>query len=108
MVEDSTKKLVAIAAYGRTIAAALEQRGIDAAKVFESAGVHLPTTTDPMRRMSNAEISALFRESYKVTQDPYFGLFVADCFHIGIIYHIEFKILKQNECFGSLNFYRYT
>jgi AraC-like DNA-binding protein len=96
MVEDSTKKLVAIAAYGRTIAAALEQRGIDAAKVFESAGVHLPTTTDPMRRMSNAEISALFRESYKVTQDPYFGLFVADCFHIGNLHALGFALLASS------------
>ena len=96
MVDDSTKKLVAIAAYGRTIAAALEQRGIDAAKVFESAGVHLPTTTDPMRRMSNAEITALFRESYKITQDPYFGLFVADCFHIGNLHALGFALLASS------------
>ena len=96
MVEDSTEKPVAIAAYGRTIAAALEQRGIDAAKVFESAAVPLSTTSDPMRRMSNAEITALFRESYKVTQDPYFGLFVADCFHIGNLHALGFALLASS------------
>jgi len=96
MIEDSTDKPVAIAAYGRTIAAALWQRGVDAARVFDDAGVALPTTSDPMRRMSNAEITALFRESFKHTQDPYFGLFVADCFHIGNLHALGFALLASS------------
>jgi AraC-like DNA-binding protein len=96
MGADTADKPVAIAAYGRTIAAALEQRGIDAATVFESAGVPLSTTTDPMRRMSNVEITALYRESFKLTQDPYFGLFVADSLHISDLHALGFALLASS------------
>ena len=109
MSDDTGDKLVAIAAYGRTIAAALEQRGIDAAKVFERAGVPLSTTSDPMRRMSNAEISALFRESFKLTQDPYFGLFVADSLHISNLHALGFALLASSTlrdfCLRLENYY---
>ncbi len=96
MSNDTADKPVAMAAYGRSIAAALEQRGIDATQVFESAGVPLCTTSDPMRRISNAEISALFRESYKHTRDPYFGLFVADSFHIANLHALGFALLASS------------
>jgi len=109
MSADTADKPVAIAAYGRAIAAALEQRGIDAAKVFERAGVPLSTTSDPMRRMSNAEITALFRESFKLTQDPYFGLFVADSFHISNLHALGFALLASSTlrdfCLRLKNYY---
>jgi AraC-like DNA-binding protein len=109
MSVDAADKPVAIAAYGRAIAAALEQRGIDAAKVFESAGVSLSTTSDPMRRMSNAQISALFRESFKLTHDPYFGLFVADSFHIPNLHALGFALLASSTlrdfCLRLQNYY---
>jgi AraC-like DNA-binding protein len=109
MSDDTADKPVAIAAYGRAIAAALEQRGIDAAKVFESAGVSLPTTSDPMRRMSNAEISSLFRESFKLTRDPYFGLFIAESFHITNLHALGFALLASSTlrdfCLRLQNYY---
>ena len=81
MIEEGSDKRVGIAAYARSIASALEQRGVDAAQVFERAGVPMYNTTDPLRRMTNREISALFRESVAITSDPYFGLFVASTLH---------------------------
>ena len=80
---EGASKPILIAAYARAIAAALEERGISAPEVFDRAGVPLISTADPMRRMSNVEVAALFRESVTITDDPYFGLFVADSFHIG-------------------------
>jgi AraC-like DNA-binding protein len=109
MSADTADKPVAIAAYGRTIAAALEQRGIDAATVFERAGVPRSTTSDPMRRMSNVEITALFRESFKLTQDPYFGLFVADSLHIPDLHALGFALLASSTlrdfCLRLQNYY---
>ena len=67
MSEEGSDKRVGIAAYARSIASALEQRGVDAAQVFEQAGVPMYNTTDPLRRMTNREISALFRESVAIT-----------------------------------------
>ncbi len=109
MSADTADKPVAIAAYGRAIAAALEQRGIDAAEVFESANVPLSTTSDPMRRMCNTEISALYRESFKCTHDPYFGLFVADALHIPDLHALGFALLASSTlrdfCLRLQNYY---
>ena len=96
MSGDSTDKPILIAAYGRAIAAALEQLGISAEEVFERAGVSLSSTSDPMRRMSNADVTALFRESVKITNDPYFGLYVADSFHIGNLHALGLALLVSS------------
>ena len=96
MSDESTGKPVLIAAYGRAIAAVLEQRGIDASEVFERAAVPLCTTSDPLRRMSNLEVTALFRESYKVTKDPFFGLAVADSLPIGTLHALGFALLVSS------------
>lgn len=110
MNDDKQAKRVAIAAYGRSIASALEQRGIDALPVFEKAGVPMYHTTDPLQRMTNGEISALFRESIAVTGDPYFGLFVADIFHISQLHALGFALLSSSTirdfCLRLKNFYR--
>jgi AraC-like DNA-binding protein len=110
MDDDKQAKRVAIAAYSRSIGSALEQRGIDAAMVFEKAGVPMYHTSDPLRRMTNAEISALFRESVAVTGDPYFGLFVAEVFHISQLHALGFALLSsatiRDFCLRLQNFYR--
>jgi AraC-like DNA-binding protein len=110
MSDESSSKRVAIAAYSRSIASALEQRGIDSSQVFEKAGVPMYNTTDPLRRMTNGEISALFRESVKITGDPYFGLFVAEVFHISQLHALGFALLSSSTlrdfCLRLHNFYR--
>jgi AraC-like DNA-binding protein len=110
MGDDKQGKRVAIAAYSRSIASALEQRGIHAADVFERAGVPVYNTSDPLRRITNAEISALFRESVAVTDDAYFGLFVAEVFHISQLHALGFALLASSTirdfCRRLQNFYR--
>jgi len=110
MSEEGEGKRVGIAAYTRSIASALEQRGVDAAQVFERAGVPMYNTTDPLRRLTNREISALFRESVAITSDPYFGLFVADTLHISQLHALGFALLTSSTlrdfCLRLTNFYR--
>jgi AraC-like DNA-binding protein len=110
MGDDKQGKRVAIAAYSRSIASALEQRGVDSAVVFEKAGVPMYSTSDPLRRMTNAEISALFRESVAATDDAYFGLFVAEVFHISQLHALGFALLASSTirdfCLRLQNFYR--
>lgn len=103
-------KPAAIAAYGRAIAVALEQRCIDPAPVFERAGVPLCAAPDPMLRLTNAEITALFRESYSVTRDPYFGLFVAENLHFTDFHALGFALLASSTlrdfCLRLQNYYQ--
>jgi AraC-like DNA-binding protein len=110
MSDESSSKRVAIAAYSRSIADALEQRGVDSSQVFEKAGVPMHNTTDPLRRITNQEISALFRESVASTDDPYFGLFVAEVFHISQLHALGFALLVSSTlrdfCQRLTNFYR--
>jgi AraC-like DNA-binding protein len=109
MSADDPSKPILIAAYGRAIATALEQRGISAPEVFDRAGVPLSTTSDPMRRMSNTDVTALFRESVEVTNDPYFGLFVADNLHIGTLHALGLALLVSSSlrdfCIRLCNYY---
>ena len=72
-----------IAAYAFAIATALEQEGVPAAPLFERCGLPLPSTTDPMVRLSNQQVSRLFAESVEATGDPCFGLTVAEALHPG-------------------------
>jgi AraC-like DNA-binding protein len=97
MSDKSAGKPVLIAAYGTVIAVALEQRNIDAGAVFMRANVPMYTTSDPMRRMSNLEVAALFRESVKATNDPYFGLFVGKSFPIGNLHALGFALLSSSS-----------
>jgi hypothetical protein len=110
MSEESRSKRVAIAAYSRSIADALEQRGIAPSPVFASAGVSMHNTTDPLRRMTNQDISALYREAVASTNDPYFGLFVAEVFHISQLHALGFALLASSTmrdfCERLTNFYR--
>ena len=109
MSGDTDANQVAISSYSRAIASALEQRGIDASTVFERAGVPMSHTVDPLRRMSNAQISALFRESVEITRDPYFGLFVAETFQISQLHVLGFALLSSSTlrdfCLRLQNYY---
>ena len=110
MNNNTVGKPAAIAAYGRAIAAALEQRGFYPASVFKRAGVPLCAAPDPMLRLTNAEISALFRESYSVTGDPYFGLFVAENLHFTDFHALGFALLSSSTlrdfCLRLQNYYQ--
>jgi AraC-like DNA-binding protein len=99
-----------IAAYALAIASALEQHGVDAHEVFEKAQVRVNVTTDPMQRLNNLQVSRLFRESVRVTDNPYFGITVAECMHPGNFHALGYALLSSASlrefCDRLCNYYR--
>lgn len=99
-----------IAAYAFAIATALEQEGVDPAPLFSECDLPLPTTTDPMVRLSNSEISRIFAASVRATGDPCFGLKVAEAFHPGNMHALGYAMLAsttlRDYCERLRNYYR--
>lgn len=50
-----------------------------------------------MLRMTNREVSALFRESVKVTGDPGFGLSVGNVLHPGNLHAIGYALMASTS-----------
>lgn len=86
-----------IAAYAFAIATALEQQGVDAEAIFNSCDVPLPTTTDPMLRLTNSEISKLFKASVEATGDPGFGLLVGEGMHPGNLHALGYALMASTS-----------
>jgi AraC-like DNA-binding protein len=99
-----------IAAYAFAIATALEQEGVDPGPLFLRCEIPLPTTTDPMVRLSNQEVSRLFVESVAATGDPCFGLTVAEVYHPGNLHALGYALMASTSlrdfCERLSNYYR--
>lgn len=99
MPSDSTQATTpsTIAAYAFAIATALEQRGVDPQAIFDSCDVSLQTTTDPMLRLTNREISKLFKASVDATGDPGFGLLVGESMHPGNLHAMGYALMASTS-----------
>lgn len=86
-----------IAAYAFAIATALEQRGVDPQAIFDSCEIPLPTTTDPMLRLTNGEVSRLFKTSVEATGDPGFGLLVGESMHPGNLHALGYALMASTS-----------
>jgi len=86
-----------IAAYAFAIATALEQCGIDPQNIFDQCGVSLQTTTDPMLRLTNEEISRLFSASVEASGDPAFGLLVGESMHPGNLHALGYALMASTS-----------
>ncbi len=99
-----------IAAYSFAIVAALEQRGVDPKPVFDQAGISLQTTTDPMLRLTNREVSQLFKASVEATGDPAFGLLVGNSLHPGNLHALGYALMASTSlrdfCLRLQNYYK--
>jgi AraC-like DNA-binding protein len=99
-----------IAAYAFAIATALEQRGVDPQLIFDACDVPLQTTTDPMLRLTNKEISKLFRASVEATSDPAFGLLVGQSLHPGNLHALGYALMSSTSlrdyCQRLQNYYK--
>jgi AraC-like DNA-binding protein len=96
MQQESTTSPI-IAAYAFAIATALQQEGVDPKPLFERCALPLPTTTDPMVRLSNEEVSRLFAAAVDATGDPCFGLKVADAFHPGNFHALGYALMASTS-----------
>ena len=99
-----------IAAYGFAIASALQREGVDPKPLFDRCRVPLPTTTDPMVRVGNEEISRLFAAAVEATGNPCFGLTVADVFQPGNFHALGYALMASTSlrdfCQRLSNYYR--
>ena len=86
-----------IAAYAFAIASSLEQQGVDAQALFKACHVPLQTTTDPMLRLTNVEISRLFKASVEATGDPTFGLLVGQNMHPGNLHALGYALMASTS-----------
>ena len=106
----STSQPSIIAAYSFAIATALEQSGVDPRVVFDQVGIPLQTTTDPMLRLTNNEISKLFKASVEATGDPAFGLLVGETLHPGNLHALGYALMASTSvrdfCQRLQNYYK--
>ena len=84
-----------IAAYAIALATALEQHGINPEEVFQSAGVKLPAVPDPMVRITDGDISALFAEAVRRTGDPAFGIAVGEALHPANLHALGYAMMSS-------------
>ena len=86
-----------IAAYAFAIATALEQEGVDPAPLFDACELPMPTSTDPLVRLSNREVSKLFAAAVEATANPCFGLTVAEAFHPGNLHALGYALMASTS-----------
>jgi len=86
-----------IAAYAFAIASALEQQGVDPQVIFDQCDVPLQNTTDPMLRLTNAEISKLFAASVEATSNPSFGILVGESMHPGNLHAMGYALMASTS-----------
>ena len=97
-----------IGSYGLSIRKALEANGYDADAVFAAAGVIRPLSNDPMDRLKVSEVSSVFRESVRVTDNPAFGLVVARFMHPSALHALGYSLLASStlrDCCERMSYY---
>lgn len=86
----------AISSYGLAIARALQDSGIDPARVFRAAGVAVELSTDPMSRLPTTTVTRLYRVCVEVTHNPYFGLTVARFIQLSTLHALGYALAASS------------
>jgi AraC-like DNA-binding protein len=86
-----------IASYLQAFGTALGDRGIEAGPVFERAGLAISTSSDPLKRITEVEVSRLFKVAVEVTGDPCFGIAVGERMQPGNLHALGFGLLSSSS-----------
>jgi len=84
-----------IAGYTEAITRALEAAGVDPQEVLLEAHVERVRSNDPMLRITDADINAIYKRAVAVTRDPYFGLRVAGYILPGMLHALGYALLAS-------------
>lgn len=84
-----------LAGYTEAITRALEAAGIDSAEVLRGAHVARVRSNDPMLRITDSEINAIFERAVAATGDGYFGLRVAGYILPGMLHALGYALLAS-------------
>jgi AraC-like DNA-binding protein len=79
------------------IVAALDARGVDAAAVLRRAGLDHAPTTSPMDRVPASRIGVLFEIAVEQTNDPCFGLDVAQFLRPNSLHALGFSLQASSD-----------
>ena len=85
-----------IASYGFAIQQAMEARGYDTADLFRAVGIDRMPSSDPMDRLTTAQVAALFDECARLTGDRAFGLAVAPFIHPSNLHALGYSLLASS------------
>lgn len=98
-----------VAIYTQLITRALEVAGVDPDLVFSAARVTSVHSNDPMQRISDDDINALFAAAVAATGDEYFGLKVASLVMPGILHALGYALLASDTleefCYRLTRYY---
>lgn len=89
------KAYTTIASYSLAIQKALEANGFNASDIFQTAGIDHTPGSDPMDRLTTAELAAVYRESVKRSGNPAFGLTVARFLHPSSVHALGYALLAS-------------
>ena len=92
---DNANEPTTVAAYTEAIVRALDSYGVDPLKVLRQADVDRMRSNDPLERITDSEINALFARAVEATGDSSFGLRVADCIVPGTLHALGFALLAS-------------
>jgi AraC-like DNA-binding protein len=84
-----------VASYTQAFDSALEAEGVDPAVVFAEVGIMPQVTSDPLRRISNDDVSRLFEASVRATGNPCFGIEVGERMQPGNLHALGFAMLAS-------------
>jgi len=85
-----------VGAYTEAIARALEMEGVDPAAVLSAAHVERIRRNDPMLRITESDINAIFARAVEATGDPCFGLKVAQQIAPGVLHALGYALLASD------------
>lgn len=85
-----------VAGYTEAIARALEAAGVDPEEVLREAHVERVRSNDPMVRITDSDINALYERAVAATNDPYFGLRVAQYILPGSLHALGYALLASD------------
>lgn len=84
-----------LAGYTQAIALALEAAGADPAEILREAHVEHVRSNDPMLRITDSDINAIYERAVAATGDPYFGLRVASYILPGMLHALGYALLAS-------------
>jgi AraC-like DNA-binding protein len=85
-----------VAGYTDAIARALEAAGVDPAEILRDAHVDRVRSNDPMVRITDSDINAIYERAVAATDDPCFGLRVAQFILPGSLHALGYALLASD------------
>ncbi len=85
-----------IAGWVNAVAQALDARGLDSKAIFSSAGIDLGSARVPTARFPAAAMSQVYEIAHTATNDPSFGLSIAEYVHPTSLHALGFSLLASS------------